>query len=250
MKENIVVFFGLSASAFGIWALSSFVASLFDIPKEGITFHRVNLVCGAATDIGCGSRSKPILLELEKRASIAEAWLNRPGTVVAIVWKDGAKADVKAVPVIFKKHGKSIETLTGTAYDEQLASFQNDKWYRGAQVDELSMEEAGRIASDIIDPLVADGVLSEDDGPKLFTDVEKYIQHQFEVLEDVSLLSTPDYYDGWERDIRKIAEQYIEKDKIPELEMYGPSKSSCEEGAKDKSCAPGKKSCCSKLKQS
>jgi polyhydroxyalkanoate synthesis regulator phasin len=250
MKKSIFVLLGVSASALGVWALSSFITSPFGVPAEGITFHRVNLVCGAATDIGCGSRSKPILLDLEKQESIAEAWLNRAGTMVAIVWKGGLKPDVKAVPAVFKKHNKSITTLSGAAYDEQLANFRNDKWYRGAQVDELSMEEAGRIAREIIDPLVADGVLSKEYAPKMFAEVEKYIQHQFEVLEDVSLLSTAEYYDGWERDIRKMAEQYISKDKIPDLEMCGPSRSSCEEGTKDKSCPPEKKSCYSKPRQS
>jgi len=48
--------------------------SNFEVPEVGITFHSVNLVCGAATDIGCGSRSKPILLDLQKEPSIKEAW--------------------------------------------------------------------------------------------------------------------------------------------------------------------------------
>jgi len=55
-----------------------------------ITFYKTPLVCNAAPDIGCGSRSKPALLELEKNPAIKEAWLNRPGTVIAIAWKDKA----------------------------------------------------------------------------------------------------------------------------------------------------------------
>ena len=51
-----------------------------------ITFYKTPLVCNAAPEIGCGSRAKPALLELEKNPAVKEAWLNRPGTVVAIVW--------------------------------------------------------------------------------------------------------------------------------------------------------------------
>jgi hypothetical protein len=53
---------------------------------EIITFYDVPLVCGAAPAIGCGSRAKPLLMDLEQRTAIKEAWLNRAGTIVAIVW--------------------------------------------------------------------------------------------------------------------------------------------------------------------
>ena len=124
------------------FALVAFVTlsnDSFEIPEEGITFHQVNLVCGAATDIGCGSRSKPILLDLQKETSIKEAWLNRAGTIVAVVWEKSLEPDVQIVPNTFKKHGKSIETLTGSAYQGQLNSFNNDRWYKSNEVDELSM---------------------------------------------------------------------------------------------------------------
>jgi hypothetical protein len=37
------------------------------------------LVCGAAPSIGCGSRAKPLLADLERQVPINEAWLNRNG---------------------------------------------------------------------------------------------------------------------------------------------------------------------------
>ena len=43
-----------------------------------ITFYKTPLVCNAAPQIGCGSRAKPTLLELEKNPAVKEAWLNRP----------------------------------------------------------------------------------------------------------------------------------------------------------------------------
>lgn len=92
-----------------------------------------------------------------------------------------------------------MKTLTNTAYKEQLQSFKSDKWYKGTAVDELSMKEAGRIASQIIDPMVEDGTISKDNSLKMFAKGEKYIQNEFMILEDVSLLSTTAYYDQWEQ---------------------------------------------------
>jgi hypothetical protein len=61
------------------------------------------LVCGAAPSIGCGSRAKPLLIDLERQAPIKEAWLNRTGTIVAIVWRGQARMEEVGKPV-FEKH--------------------------------------------------------------------------------------------------------------------------------------------------
>ena len=243
MKKILLILSALAACCLCCWAFVSISSNHFEVSADGVTFHQVNLVCGAATDIGCGSRSKPILLDLEKEASIKEAWLNRQGTIVAIVWEEGVEPNIKVVPATFKKHGKSMETLSGSDYSEQLNSFKKDKWYKGKEVDELSMEEAGRIASQIIDPMVDDGLLSKEIAAKMFDEVEQYIQNQFMTLQDVSLLSTTTYYDQWEKDIQLIAEQYVSKDKMPKIEMYSPATSSCKKGA-ERCCSKDDK-CCS-----
>jgi hypothetical protein len=46
-------------------------------PNEVISFYKVPLVCGAAPDLGCGSRAKPALLAMEKiRTSL------KPGSTI------------------------------------------------------------------------------------------------------------------------------------------------------------------------
>ena len=70
---------------------------------EIITFYDAPLVCGAAPAIGCGSRAKPLLVDLERQAAIDEAWLNRAGTIVAIVWSGPARTAEVAKPV-FERH--------------------------------------------------------------------------------------------------------------------------------------------------
>ncbi len=52
---------------------------------DRISVFNVSLQCPAAPQIGCGTASKPILLQLEREPAVAEAWLNRAGTQIAVV---------------------------------------------------------------------------------------------------------------------------------------------------------------------
>src|SRR5260221_7722503 len=70
---------------------------------EIITFYDVPLVCGAAPAIGCGSRANPLLIALEQPTAIKEAWLNRAGTIVAIVSSGPARTEQRGKP-FFEKH--------------------------------------------------------------------------------------------------------------------------------------------------
>ena len=47
---------------------------------DRLSVFQVPLQCTAAPQIGCGSRAKPMLLELERDSNVNEAWLNRAGT--------------------------------------------------------------------------------------------------------------------------------------------------------------------------
>ena len=117
--------------------------------NENVTFYEVPLICNAYTDIGCGSRAKPALLDMEKNPAIAEAWLNRQGTVYAVVWKNEPQTKIAAKP-IFDKYQIDYNVLDETDAKDNLKTFRNENvWYRGADVDKLSIEEASHIASTI-----------------------------------------------------------------------------------------------------
>lgn len=92
---------------------------------DNVTFYQVPLMCHAAPGIGCGSRSKPVLLDLESKSIVKEAWLDREGKTLAIVWKDGVAAPRRAVAVmaVRKAHDLSAEELGGEARATALASF-------------------------------------------------------------------------------------------------------------------------------
>lgn len=124
--------------------------SLFSVPS---------LVCSAAPEIGCGPRAKPILLDLQRDASISEAWLNSAGTVLAVVGAEGSTRESRAKAVraaLQAKEGATATELDGDAREKQLKSFvAGHGWYRGAEVDTLSKREAGIIAARLVHRLQA-----------------------------------------------------------------------------------------------
>jgi len=85
---------------------------------------------------------------LEKKRPIQEAWLNYPGTTLAIVWKKGTTPDERASEMRSEREEwyMPLPELTGDLRDAILSSFMYDKaWYRDAEVDQLSAEEANII---------------------------------------------------------------------------------------------------------
>jgi len=121
--------------------------------SDNVAFYKVPLMCHAAPGIGCGSLSKPVLLDLESKPIVEEAWLDRRGKTLAIVWKEGTGAAARAIVVmaVRKAHKLSAEELTGGARDTVLESFRSGGgWHRGADVDRLSEEEAGVIADRLV----------------------------------------------------------------------------------------------------
>src|SRR5438093_12373547 len=67
-----------------------------ELTAERVSVFKAPLVCPAAPQIGCGSASKPILLDLEKQPGVLEAWLNRAGTRIAVVWKPESDAETRS----------------------------------------------------------------------------------------------------------------------------------------------------------
>jgi hypothetical protein len=129
---------------------------------DGISVFKVPLVCPAARQIGCGTTSKPILLDLEQQPGVLEAWLNRAGTRIAVVWKPESDASTRGKIVAELKEDHAIE-LDGKPRDEAVNDFLSGKgWYRGADVDRLSEEEADVIAARLVRRMQAKTALAKD----------------------------------------------------------------------------------------
>jgi mercuric ion binding protein len=120
--------------------------------SERISFFEAPLSCCAAEGLGCGSLSKPILKELERDARVAEAKINYPGTVLAVVWKDPEQAHsgTAAVSDAFKKRELEAKPLRGASRDRALKDFGAGQWYGASDVDRLSEREAQLIASRLV----------------------------------------------------------------------------------------------------
>ncbi|HME87698.1 MAG TPA: hypothetical protein VKE30_00635 [Chthoniobacterales bacterium] len=129
---------------------------------DRISVFKAPLVCPAARQIGCGSASKPILLDLEQQPGVLEAWLNRAGTRIAVVWKPESDAPTRGKVVADLKEDYVIE-LDGKPRDEAVNDFLSGKgWYRGADVDRLSEEEADVIAARLVRRVQAKTALAKD----------------------------------------------------------------------------------------
>jgi uncharacterized protein YlxP (DUF503 family) len=152
------------------------------VANDRISLFSVPLVCPAAPEIGCGSRSKPALLELECQPGIAEAWLNRTGTVLAIVWSPDSNRESRApiVQSILEKKGVTATELTGAARETELKNFvPRNEWYRGNQVDTLSKKEAEIIAARLVRRVQKKVELSPATANELDTNLAQVIGNAF-----------------------------------------------------------------------
>lgn len=129
---------------------------------DQISLFKVSLQCPAAPQIGCGSAAKPILLDLERQPAVLEAWLNRAGTRIAVVWKPESDAEARRNVAAELREDHAIE-LEGAPRDDALRDFSSGKgWYRGSDVDRLSEEEAGIIAARLVRRVQAKTALAKD----------------------------------------------------------------------------------------
>lgn len=85
-----------------------------------VSVYRVPLVCEAAPHLGCGTRAKPVLQDLERQLGISEAWLNRAGDSIAV--EGTAKGRGSALEAMSRHHIKA-EPLRGEPLEIALRAF-------------------------------------------------------------------------------------------------------------------------------
>lgn len=141
---------------------------------EIIGFYDVPLVCDAAPAIGCGSLAKPFLIDLERQAAIEEAWMNRAGTIVAIVWSGPAHV-AEVAKRIFEKHGVRFQER---ASDTPASFRKHGSWFRGAEVDLLSLEEAREIAEISVSAAKRERLVSVEEAGRIESDIETYFREE------------------------------------------------------------------------
>jgi copper chaperone CopZ len=219
---------------------------------SNISFYEAPLVCHAAPSIGCGSKAKFMLVELEKNVEIVEgAWLNRQGTVVAVRWKSDANNDKKTqlISDVSKKYEVDLSETDATNYAK---SFPDSKmWFKGKEVDKLSKEEAGIIAKNTITAYKKNGIVKPSFEKQFQADIEKIYTELFLSISSYKDLTT-EAYNKVEDQIQKAGEKYVGKGKMPHVELC-KSDESCDDASKsctkDQDCNKKEtkgKSCCEK----
>lgn len=215
--------------------------------NTGVSFYQVPLVCHAAPSIGCGSKAKFLLVDLEKYNDAVEgAWLNKTGTVVAVKWDTKTEENKKAeiIKKVSTNHNIELTTLAQIEATDYAKTFPNSsEWYKGKEVDKLSKEEAGIIAKNTIASYKSNKLIKPSFEKQFQTDIEKIYADLFLSISSYKDLTTA-AYNKVENQIQQAGEKYVGKGKMPHVELCIASEESCE---KDKSCSPGSgKSCCDK----
>lgn len=180
-----------------------------------VSFFRVPLVCPAAPQIGCGSASKPLLLALEKAKGVSEAWLNRQGTIMAVVWAGELTAEQRTgiIESFQAESQMTLNELAGNEKPQALTDFQSGSgWYRAADVDRLSEEEAGIIAARLVHRVQAKTTVSQDQADALQRAITDALKKRFtddKVKQEQNALLKSE--DG----LQRLVGPYLDKDQIP-----------------------------------
>jgi hypothetical protein len=115
------------------------------VDPERISLFEVPLTCEAAPGLGCGVKAKPALQALARQPGVAQAWLNRSGTLAAVRWEEtvGPKVRRECLRLVLALQGFAARGLTGIARESALSHFtRGADWYRADALDQLSEEEA------------------------------------------------------------------------------------------------------------
>ena len=177
--------------------------------SDRISLFKVSLQCPAAPQIGCGSASKPILLDLERRPGVLEAWLNRAGTMIAVVWKPESDAETRRNVTAELKEDHATE-IKRESRDEELKDFLSGKgWYRGADVNRLSEEEAGIIAARLVRRVQAKTALAKDKAERL--------QHALAGSLRKDLTGESARQSQKQTRLEEVAREYLDQDQIKVL---------------------------------
>jgi hypothetical protein len=223
---------------------------LLSLSDTDISFFKVTLVCNAAPSIGCGSRAKPVLIGFEESEYVEEAWLNRAGTLIAVVWKEGVDVSTKKefANAIFKEHELSVEDVVMEEYNSVSASFaKGDDWLRKNDVDELSREEASIFAKRITKTINESTELSEVNLNKIEQKIADDIYNLFINYDSLDRLGNPSSYKSILKDVIKFGNELAGKEVMPSLDTLWKS---CSNISSSPRCDHTGKSCSSSCKAS
>ena len=127
--------------------------------------------------------ARPVLVALEHTPGITEAWLNREGTLLAVVgnktFTDERLAQ-KWSRRPWRPRTSSLEELRGQARTAALEDFfVGADWLRGTDVDQLSSREAAVIALRLVKRLQTKAAISEEVACSLAAAITAFFKGRF-----------------------------------------------------------------------
>lgn len=183
---NIAIRVALGIVALSLlWSAAALAQnSRAEIEAEKVSLFQVPLQCPAAPQIACGSLAKAILMELERDPLIAEAWVNRAGSVLVVIGSERSSRASRAKMVrtlLLEIFEKEVATeIEGEARERALTSFDSGGgWYRGEQTDALSREEADIIGARLVRRIQSEVVLSAEKAKALETGFAQVFKDYF-----------------------------------------------------------------------
>jgi len=177
------------------------------------------LVCNVATNIGCGSRSKPLLLKLQNDRNINEVKLNRKGNILAIKWNNkNITSRSVIIASVFSKYDVVLKNCNENTYKKQINSFLNDNknWLDAVRIDELSREEASLVAKQLIVVYDIDASLTSRQKAKLEKDIIAIFYDFFLNFESMDQLSDTKIYRMLVSQVIELTKNYIDSNSIPD----------------------------------
>ncbi len=250
IKQKIKNCFGLLFMVTAVLTYSSCNSkSSVDEGKNSVTFYEVPLCCGAAPEIGCGSRIKPFFIETGNQKQIAESWSNRQGTIIALKW-DAASGDAgtreRMVKPLFKKHGiRALLVSNEKKADSLAASMGADKWYKGMAVDELSLEEAGVISESLTGFALDKALIDKTEKEAIKKDLDAYFKKELVVVRTADELNSEGLQDKWRSDGYQIYVGHIGKERADKVAAEFMK---MQASSKDAEACEDKKACCEEEK--
>ena len=187
-----------------------------------LVFYKVDLVCNVVPSIGCGSRSKPILLELEKNSRIDTVKLNRKGDILVVEWnnKDITSRSV-IIASVFSKYELLANELDSIACKNYVISYLNDSdnWLDAANIDQLSKEEAQSVAKQLIAVYEEETSLNPNQRTIRKNDIIAIFYDFFLNFESMQQLSDTHIYRKLVIRVIESSKGYINSNKTPKIEL-------------------------------
>ncbi len=216
-----------------------------------VSFFNVPLVCNAAPLIGCGSRAKFIMLDLMKDSTVKEAWLNRRGTAMAVVWNGDPSENTRQTVLksVFSKHDLAIEPSGVKEISALVEDFKSkERWYKGSDVDALSIQEAGVIADRLLTVVSNHANFKHYEDRLAFREeIKTTVQNHFLSIKSFAEL---DASNSMQQEIFATAIKYLGKENLPDPQVLRQEYSALRD--EDEACCSDSTqgaACCAKDKQ-